>query len=508
MTIETQPEQILIVGAGVAGLFAAMMLAGPGRTVTILERDPPPDSTDANHAFAHWRRRGVGQLRHSHAFLARLINIVRERHPALIEQLIAAGCREVTLADLLPSTLKDRYTPEPGDASLSILMSRRTTLELIVRRYVESLAGVSIRADAFVAGFLFAEGATTPIPAQMPTPIPRIVGVRTEAGERLAADLVVDSTGRASLALDLLAEAGVQIEESGEPAGILYYTRHWRLKPGQSPPPRNGSPGAGDLGYIKFGLFEADNGWFSVTLAVPEVEVELRQTIVRPEVFDAACNALPGIAPWIEPHRATAETKVFAMGDLRSRWRRLVNGGRPAVLGLVLIGDSLIQSNPLYGRGTAFAAVQAEALAKAVSAGRDAAARVVLYDSLVEQALKPFYDDMQDQDRSAIRRAAAARAGEPVSFRQQLMRSFIRDGAGLALRDDLAAFRAALRAFHMLDLPRAWLREPRHMGVMLRTWARGKKRKAHLYPARMGPERAEMLALLGLVDPAADDLAA
>ena len=498
MPIETESEQVLVVGAGVAGLFAAMMLADPSRTVVILERDPPPGSADADDAFAHWHRRGVGQLRHSHAFLARLINIVRERHPALVEQLIAAGCREVALADLLPSTLKDRYTPEPGDASMSILMSRRTTFELVARRYVESLPGVSIRSDAFVAGLVFAEGAATPT----------VVGVTTEAGETLTAALVVDAAGRQTQALERLAEAGVKVEESGEPAGILYYTRHWRLKPGQSPPPRNGSPGAGDLGYLKFGLFEADNGWFSVTLAVPEVETELRQAIVHPEAFDAACAALPGIAPWIEPDRATVETKVFAMGDLRSRWRRLVKDGQPAVLGLVLIGDSLIQSNPLYGRGTAFAAVEAEALARAVGAGRDAAARAVLYDSLVEQALKPFYDDMQDQDRSAIRRAAAARAGGAVSFRQQLMRSFIRDGAGLAVRGDLAAFRAAMRAFHMLDPPRAWLREPRHMGVVLRTWARGKKRNAHLYPGRMGPERAEMLSLLGVADPAAADIAA
>ena len=78
------------------------------------------------------------------------------------------------------------------------------------------------------------------------------------------------------------------------------------------------------------------------------------------------------------------------------------------------------------------------------------------------------------------------------------MRSFIRDGAGVAVRDDLPAFRAALRAFHMLDKPRAWLTEPRHMGVVLKTWARGKRRNAHLYPGRMGPDRTEMLDLLGL----------
>jgi len=498
MATMTEPERTVIIGSGVAGLFAAMMLADKDRSILVLERDPAPTAGDANQVFEHWHRRGVGQLRHSHAFLARLINIVRARHPDLIDQLIAAGCRELTLAELLPSTLKPHYAPEPGDGSMSILMSRRTTFELVVRRYVEALPGVSIRSDAFVAGLIFAPDAA----------VPTVVGVTTESAEEISATLVVDASGRQSQVLDLLADAGVEVEETGEPAGILYYTRHWRLKPGRVPPPRSGSPGAGDLGYIKFGLFEADNGWFSVTLAVPEVEAELRQAIVRPEVFETACAALPGIAPWIDQDRAEAMTKVFAMGDLKSRWRRLIRDGRPVVQGLCLIGDSLIQSNPLYGRGTAFAAVEAEALSKACSAARDPAARAVLYDSLVEQALRPFYDDMQDQDRSAIRRAAAAHAGAPSSLRQQLVLSFIRDGAGVAVRGDLPTFRAAMRAFHMIDPPRAWLREPRHVGVMLRTWARGKKRNAHLYPGRMGPERAEMLGLLGIADGARASLAA
>ncbi|MFX7914544.1 hypothetical protein ABTK35_19935, partial [Acinetobacter baumannii] len=88
-------------------------------------------------AFDEWKRPGVGQLRHSHAFLARLIAILRQHHPALLDQLKAAGCREVGLADMLPPTLQGQYTPDPGDAAMSILMSRRTTFELVTRAYVE-----------------------------------------------------------------------------------------------------------------------------------------------------------------------------------------------------------------------------------------------------------------------------------------------------------------------------------------------------------------------------------
>jgi 2-polyprenyl-6-methoxyphenol hydroxylase-like FAD-dependent oxidoreductase len=484
-------NQIVVIGAGIAGLFAAMMLAGEGRQIVVLERDPAaPQDGDADSAFHEWHRRGVGHLRHSHAFLARLIGILRARHPALLDQLKAAGCREVGLADLLPATLRDRYVAEPGDEAMSILMSRRTTFELVTRRYVEALPGVQIRPDIFVEGLLIRRDDNGH---------PVVAGVKTAEGD-MAADAVIDAAGRLSQSPEWLSEVGVTVAETGEPAGILYYTRHWRLNPDQGEPPRNGAPGAGDLGYIKYGLFNADNGWFSVTLAVPEIEAELRQAIVRPETFDAICNAIPGLAPWIEPARATPQSKVFAMGDLHSRWRRLVKDGAPLAPGLYLIGDGLIRSNPLYGRGTSFAAIEAEALGRAFAASPDPAARAVLYDSLVEQALKPFYDDMVEQDRAAIRRAAAARAGAAPSLRGKVIASFIVDGAGVAVRDDLPAFRAVMRAFHMIDPPRAWLREPRHIGTVLKTWARGKKRNAHLYPQQQGPGRAEMLGLLGIED--------
>lgn len=496
------PERIAIIGSGIAGLFAAMMLAREGREVVMLERDPPPawptDPDGANAAFDDWKRPGVGQLRHSHAFLARLIGILRQHHPVLLDRLKQAGCREVGLADMLPATLQDQYTPEPGDEAMSMLMSRRTTFELVTRAYVTSLTGVTIRSSAFVAGLIGAND-----DGQL-----RVTGLRLANGDELSVEVVIDAAGRLSQALEWLAELGAEAADDPVPAGILYYTRHWRLNPGMEEPPRNGVPGAGDLGYLKFGLFNADNGCFSVTLALPEVETELRTAIVRPQVFDAICGELPGVAPWIEPGRSTAVSKVFAMGDLTSHWRRMVTDGRALTRGLFLIGDGLVRSNPLYGRGASFAAIEAVELSRALDASADPDQRAVLYDRFVEQALRPFWEDMVDQDRAAIRRAAAERAGTPPSLRGRLMQSFVRDGAGVAVRGDLPAFRAALRAFHMLDPPRAWLREPRHLGLVLTTWARGKKRNAHLYPSRMGPDRAEMFDKLGIAAGVGETLAA
>ena len=65
-------EKVLVIGAGMAGLWTALALGPTGREVVLLERDPPPPDGGPDEAFEGWTRRGVGHLRHSHAFLARL----------------------------------------------------------------------------------------------------------------------------------------------------------------------------------------------------------------------------------------------------------------------------------------------------------------------------------------------------------------------------------------------------------------------------------------------------
>src|SRR5258705_7719494 len=124
-----ETERVLVIGAGIAGLCVALALGPTGRQVTLLERDDDPPSGDADEAFRDWQRRGVGHLRQSHAFLARLRSLVKSEHPRLMQDLLDAGCREIGFKDMLADGLRAAYEPVAGDAELCVLTSRRTTLE-------------------------------------------------------------------------------------------------------------------------------------------------------------------------------------------------------------------------------------------------------------------------------------------------------------------------------------------------------------------------------------------
>lgn len=501
MSVDRPQEEIVVVGAGIAGLCTALRLGGGTRRVTLLERDEAPPEGGPDVAFDEWQRRGVSQLRQSHAFLARLRNIIRDEHPALLADLYAAGCRDITFGDMLPPHLRDDYVPQPGDADLTILTSRRTTLELVIRRYVERLPGVSIRSGVKVRSLLQADKAGT-------ITVTGVVADMAEGREEIRADFVVDAGGKAANLIEQLIKAGAPITETAETAGVLYFTRHYRLHDGEAEPPRGEVPASGDLGYLKFGVFPADNGRFSITLCVPEIEHGLRKAVMDGDTFQRICEAMPGMAPWVAPDKSEPVGKIIGMGDLHSRWRDLAPGGKPAVLGFVAIGDALVRTNPLYGRGCSLAAVSAGVLRDALDASTDPATRLLAYEAGVRREVRPYYDLMLKQDRSAIRRARATLTPDHrPRLKARLAKSFVEDGITIAARSDIRLMRAMMRGFHMLEHPEAWLKRPRNMSKVLGYWARGRRLNAAAYPPKLGPDRPELHALLGM-DSRADMLAA
>jgi glycine/D-amino acid oxidase-like deaminating enzyme len=58
--------KIVVVGGGVVGLAAAMMLAKDGCEVTVLERDEGAVPGSPGDAWRDWDRRGIAQFRQAH----------------------------------------------------------------------------------------------------------------------------------------------------------------------------------------------------------------------------------------------------------------------------------------------------------------------------------------------------------------------------------------------------------------------------------------------------------
>jgi len=487
-------ETVAVVGAGIGGLCTALSLAPTGRRIVLIDRDGPPPGDDPDEVFHNWKHAGVGHLRQSHAFLARLRTIIKTEHPRLLEELLALGVRELPFEAFLTEDQRRTYVPAPEDAELTIITSRRTTLELAIRRYVEGLDNVSIRAGFHARRLITSRAADGVIE------VTGVSGEENGAGTDLAADLVVDSSGKSGFLIEQLIEEGAPIREESESAGILYFTRHYRLRPGQTEPPREGAaPGSGDLGFLKFGVFPGDNGCFSITLAVPEVEMELRKAVVDPDRFHAITQLLPGLAPWTDDARSEPVGKVHGMGDLISRWRDFVVEDTPAVRGYFALGDLLVRANPLYGRGCSFAAVAAQCLRAALDETADPAGRLVAYHRRIGAELRPYYLNQRTQDRAAVKRAQQALTpGYRKSLRRRMLEGFFDDGVRIALRSDVTLLRQALRGFHMLEHPDRWLGQPKNLATVLGYWARGRRRNAAAYPPKLGPGRAEMLEALSI----------
>ena len=64
--------EVVIIGGGITGQAAAMLLAVDGHRVRVLERDPAPPAASAAEAWDSWERRGVNQFRMLHYFLPAL----------------------------------------------------------------------------------------------------------------------------------------------------------------------------------------------------------------------------------------------------------------------------------------------------------------------------------------------------------------------------------------------------------------------------------------------------
>lgn len=488
-------ERIVIVGSGIAGMCTALALAKSGQQVTMIERDTPPPEGDADQAFFEWPRRGASQFRHPHAFLGLMCNLLQDNYPDLLDDFYAAGARRVGFEEMLSAELEDKYTPEPGDDKLWVLMCRRATIETVLRRYVAKLPNITI------INHLHIDGVVTESDNEGLT----ITGLKVrrdcieQHGATIDANVVIDACGRSSRFPRWFAELGADVEEENDDAEILYYTRHYQRRPGFDEPARGGKDrAAGDLGYIKYGVFPGDNGNFAIIVCVHELEQALLAGIKQADTFDAICREIPGLKPWLPEGKVDATTAPFGIGNIHAVWRHYVRDGQPLVRNFFPVGDAALRTNPLYGRGCSTGILHAHILADVLREHVDPAERARVFDARTEDELRPIFQASLSEDRSGIRRALAIAEGElvdkPDSFKKWFGLAF-GDAIAAAARYNLHVFRGMLRTVNLLEKPGAFLEDWKTRAIIFGYMLRGRRKNAAARIQR-GPSRDEMLELV------------
>lgn len=460
----------VIVGGGVGGLTAALALARRGHRVTVLERDAFADLPDAEAVFRA-ERRGAPQVHQTHGFLARLVVVLREHFPDVLQALLDAGCTT------MPTTA-NLGAPRPGDEDLAVLIVRRTTFEWVLRRVVLAEPGITLRTGVTVAGVTSAGG----VP-------PTVTGVRLGDGTAVEGDLVVACTGRRSAVPAWLGAIGVDVPETVHESGLVYLSRWYRLPAGADVAldPKLG----GDLGFVKYLGVPGDGNTLSVTLAVRADDRELRGLLSDPDGFEHACRLLPGPDRFFAAGPLEPIGGVRPMGGLVNRLRRFTGAdGSPTVLGFHAVGDAHTCTNPLYGRGCSLALVQAVALADALDAHPgDPAARAVAYEAACRREVEPWFDVSVQMDRMGADPAGlAGRAtGDAKGAAKGLAALFA------SAATDPVVGRALARFMNLLATPSDLMGDAE---LLARVAAILADPDAVPVPPRLGPSRAELVGSL------------
>ncbi len=359
--------RVAVIGAGPAGLLVGSALAGRGHQVVAVDRDAGPPSD------GRWPRRGVMQFHHAHGFRSQVGEVLQEEWPEAMAAWLALGAEPIRFEI-------------PGVGSVpGGYRSRRDTFERALRASAADVAGLSVK-QGHVDGVLSSGG--------------RVRGIVVD-GARLEADLVVDASGRSGRAVDDVRTRSTV----GGPCGMAYVDRQYRLHDGAKPGPMaNPLAWQADFDGYQTIVFLHERGHFSVLLVRPTADAALK--VLRYEAaFEAACRAIPGLAEWTAPDRAQPVTDVLPGGALRNVYRGQGSvDGRPAMPGLVSVGDAVATTTPTFGRGVTTTYLQVRALLALLDTEADPGMVGEPFDAWCDANMLPWVLDHTLMDGDLVRR--------------------------------------------------------------------------------------------------------
>ncbi len=469
--------KIAIIGGGICGLGAALLLARDGHDVTLLEHDPDPLPASPQAAWEHWERKGVAQFRQPHNFMPGLRLLLEAELPDVQGALARAGASRFDLVNPLPPLFADR-SPRPIDEKLWTLTARRPVGEWVFADAAQRTARVTIRRGVTIAGLLTGPSAAAGIP--------HVVGVRAANGEEFRASLVIDATGRQSRSPQWLESIGARRPyEEQEDCGFTYYTRYFS----GTVPARRAGP-LTPIGSITLLTLPGDQDTWSVTIFTATGDQPLK-TLRHDDQWTRVIRACPLHAHWVD---GLAMTPVLPMSGIADRYRRFVVDGGPIVTGFVAVADAWACTNPSAGRGLTVGFLHALQLRDALRASNgDPRGLVEEFDRRTEAEIAPWYWAQIAMDRTRFAEMEALRDGREVPApASELARGIVSLLSLIAADPDL--FRAAMEYIGTITPVQDILARP---DVAQRMATAREAMKGKPRPPVPGPSREQLLQLVG-----------
>lgn len=420
-------KHAVVIGASMAGLFAARVLCDHFERVTLIERDQLPNEPIA--------RKGVPQARHAHILLVRGRQILDHLFPGLVETLVQDG------AVLFDSTSDAKQLAFAGwtprvPAGLHTTSCSRDLLEWRVRERVFQNPRITVLQETDAVGLLAENNFVRGVRLR-----PR---GENHAVQELRSDAVVDASGRSSRATEWLAEFGIPAPPITTINAHLGYasrifaqppnaTHDWQVLLIQARAPELKRAGA---------VLPIEGKRWIVTLAgygrdFPPTDemgfMEFAKSLAAPDLYDAIRDAEPlnSISGY---QRTENQMRHYERVE---RW--LEN--------FFILGDSVSAFNPVYGQGMTNAAQSALTLDKTLREATENAARR-FQTALAKQNETPWLLATNEDFRFPT--TEGKRPGLSLRFSQWYINQVIK-----TLVDEPKVFHVFSKVAHLLEPPTA-----------------------------------------------------
>jgi 2-polyprenyl-6-methoxyphenol hydroxylase-like FAD-dependent oxidoreductase len=392
--------RIVFVGGGIVGQIGALLLARDGHDVTILERDPAPPTT-SDRAWSDWERRGVAQFRLPHVFQPRFREVMEANAPEVIPALIDSGALRV-------NTFRDTHRLLTGgfretDARYDAYTARRPVAEAAVAGIVEATDNITVRRGIGVTELIAGEPSAAGVP--------HVVGVRTDTGEDVLADLVIECGGRRTSLTERLVAIGAHAPMLEQHEGSFrYFCRHFRSDDG-SIPKAMATP-VTEYPTHTMMTVGADNGTWGVVMLTRADDAALRG-LADEENWTRAVKGHPLHAHWLDGE--PINDGIATMSKIEDERRTFVIDGVPVVTGVLALGDAWAVTHPTLGRGISMGSMHGVALRDLLhdfgSASADPVALALAWHDVTNTAMGPWFDDAAIIDDGRLARVRAALDG-------------------------------------------------------------------------------------------------